>query len=160
MYNSFQIKSPKKFLKTLSTLHMAFCAAVLVFSIVILIVIEDYSIFDRLNINSIYYIFPFVAVTVVYASQFIYRSIINNLKPKSDLNKKLAIYQTANVIRYAMIEGPSILCIVACLITNQLVFIIIAWCILAYLYTLKPTKEKLIKDLSLNFEERTELNNA
>ncbi|MBT8243784.1 MAG: hypothetical protein HKP48_01660 [Winogradskyella sp.] len=82
---------------------------------------------------------------------------MSQIKLDLPLNQKLTHYQTASIIRYALIEGPAILCFIITLISEQVSFLIIGWCILVYMYTIRPTKDKVLKDLRLSLEERIQL---
>lgn len=149
---------PKDILKILVILHGAFTIAPFIFSLVILFLLENYSIFNISDISTIYYIIPFVALAIIYAGTSFFKVQLSNIEIDFSLKQKLSSYQTASIIRYAMVEGSAFLCIGIALVSEQIVFLIITWCILVYMYSLRPTKEKIIKDLKLNLSERKELN--
>lgn len=157
MPSNLQPISPKSFLKTLALLHLAFTIASFALSLIILFVLDNYIVFNIENLDSVYYILPIVALTIVYMSSVVFKNLIKSVNKNQALKDKLAKYQTASIVKYAMIEGPAVLCSVLALITGQLVFIVIAWCIIGYLYLAKPSDESVIKDLKLDINERNEL---
>ncbi len=149
--------SPKSTLKTMETLYYAFMSAPLLFSFVILIINEDYSFFNQNHMSTFYYFVPFAAVGIIYIGLTIFKNQVSNIKSDLSLSKKLSQYQSATIIKCAMLEGPALLCVVLALLSQQLVFIIIAWCILVFMYMMRPTKAHVINDLQLNSEERSQL---
>jgi hypothetical protein len=155
--NTSPQNTPKASLKVMAILHLAFTVMPLIFSLVILIVINNYSIFNFENIDLIYYLFPLIAMTVVYLSSIVFNNLLTKIERTHSLQEKLNKYQTASIIKYAMLEGSAILCIVTALITAHVIFIGIAWAIIAYLYLQKPTGDIVIKDLALNMTERKAL---
>lgn len=157
MPSNLQPISPKSFLKTLTLLHLAFTIASFALSLIILFVLDNYIVFNIENLDSVYYILPIVALTIVYMSSVVFKNLIKSINKNQALKDKLAKYQTASIVKYAMIEGPAILCSILALITGQLVFIVITWCIIGYLYLVKPYDESVIKDLKLDINERNEL---
>ncbi len=146
--------NPKLALKTLKVLHSAFCLSILVFSVVVYFVTDDHSFFNTEGMNALYYGIPILAVLLIYGSKGVYANALSKIPNDMPLEQKISNYSTANIIRYAMIEGPAFLCVAVSFMSGSLLFLIIALCILLYLYSIKPTKAKLIEDLNLNFEER------
>ena len=149
---------PKQILKTLTILYYAFIAAPLLLSLVILMMIKNYTVFEKSEFQTFYYAIPFLAIGLIYVGLTIFKTQISHIKSDLSLNKKLSQYQSATIIKSALLEGPALLCVVLTLISEQLVFIIIAWCILVFMYIMRPTKERVINDLKLNSKERSQLN--
>ena len=57
------------------------------------------------------------------------------------------------MVRYALLEGPSIFAIVVYLVTGDTVFILLAAFIVLYFLTIRPNKEKAVSDLDLDTNE-------
>ncbi|ARV08916.1 hypothetical protein BTO05_04430 [Winogradskyella sp. PC-19] len=150
--------SPKHIIKTLTIIHAAFIAGPFIFSLVILFISSEISIFNTDNIPAAYYIIPFVALIIIYAGLRFFRNQLSKIDKQSPLNQKLVNYQTAFIIKCASIEAPAFLCIMLTILSGETVFLIITWSILLFLYTIRPKKEKVIADLSLSFDERKLLN--
>lgn len=158
MKPSVEHLEPKNIIKTLTVLYYAFIAAPLLFSFTILATIKDYKVFDQTNFETFYYAIPFLAVGLIYIGLAIFKSQVSKIKAESSLSQKLSQFQSATIIKTALMEGPALLCVVASLLSQQLIFIIIAWCIIIFMYIVRPTKEHIINDLSLSPRERTQLN--
>lgn len=148
--------SPKNFIKTLTIIHAAFIIGPLIFSFIILFLSSEISIFNTDNIPVTYYVIPFVALLIIYAGLRFFKNQISKIEKTLPLNQKLASYQTAFIIKCASVEAPAFLCIMLTILTGETVFVIIAWMILLLLYKFRPTKEKIIENLSLSFDERKE----
>ena len=71
---------------------------------------------------------------------------------------KLDAYRAALILRYALLEGPSMFAIVVYLVTGGIIFILLAALIVFYFVTIRPNKENVIKDLDLNPNEEQILN--
>lgn len=54
----------------------------------------------------------FLPVAAITLSQFLYRNTMKQLKTKTDEDDRIAVYQTASIIRWAILEGAAIVCIV------------------------------------------------
>jgi hypothetical protein len=82
---------------------------------------------------------------------------VGNLKNKTTLLEKLTGYQAALIVRFALLEGPSLFAIVVFTLTNNWFFLLISVCIIVYFITLRPGTEKVADDLQLNYDEKLEL---
>jgi hypothetical protein len=86
----------------------------------------------------------------------LYQLNISKLKDKHSLKEKLSGYQSAKIIKYALIEGPAFFSIVIALNTENSYFLTIAAALIGYLYFQKPTKEQIESDLELTGKMRSQ----
>lgn len=117
---------------------------------VVIFLIKDQIIFTIDTENLLIYVVPFVAVSVVSAGQAFAAKQLNELEENLPLEQKLATYRTSLIIKLATIEGPTLLSIVALYLTEEAVYGGIAIVLLTLMLLHKPSKEKIILDLSLN----------
>lgn len=128
-------------IKTLQIIHLAICTG----TIVAYYILGDLSI-EKLQIpvidssSAIYIVIPVLAFVL---SSFLFKSQLKQINPKLKLEEKFPIYQTASILRWAVLEGAAFLI----LILNP-DFILFGILILIYLIFLRPTAERIDNDLS------------
>ncbi|WP_158977755.1 hypothetical protein [Cellulophaga sp. L1A9] len=103
------------------------------------------------------YIVPIVAVIGYFASKFLYTKALSAIDSSATLNTKLALYQKANILKYALIEGPAFLAFIQFLSNGYTLYFTIGATLMLYLTMQKPSKTKTIEELSLNTTERESL---
>jgi hypothetical protein len=153
--------TPKKYMNLLTLIFMALLLGQLLFVVLVIFTIENFS-FNILDFsNPLFFIIPILAIGSFYGSQLIFnQNLISINKNNNSLKEKLMAYQHALIIKLAFIEGPSLFGIVAFLISGNLYFLLISVLLVFYFYTQKPTKEKMISQLNLNFEQRIDFNKS
>ena len=150
--------TPKKYIKTLSTIHLALLGGMLMFVAVSYMQIETNILsFDYEN-DTFFLLVPLLTLGGVVASFIVPAKTINALPKESSLREKLMAYQTSSIIKYALIEGPSLFAIVSYMQTENLYYLIIAGALMTYFLTLRPSKSKIEMDLSLDFEHKSAFN--
>ncbi|RED22194.1 hypothetical protein BD847_3702 [Flavobacterium cutihirudinis] len=128
-------------IKTLQIIHLAICAG----TIVAYYILGDLSI-EKLRIpvidssSIVYVLIPFLAFAL---SSFLFKSQLKQIDPKLKLEDKFPIYQTASIMRWAVLEGAAFLILI--LKPDYILFGIL---ILIYLIFLRPTAERIDNDLS------------
>ena len=148
---------PKSFLKTLVIIHLALCTGLGAF--ILFCYFQSPNVVADLDNNDILiYIVPFFAVTGYFMSQILFKKQLESIQKNSPLQSKLAAFQTASLLKYALLEAPAFLAAFAFLNSNTALHFVIAIALLIYLYTQRPTKEKLLKEVPLNMEERKHFN--
>lgn len=106
------------------------------------------------DLSSVFiFIIPVFALGGFISSNLIYRNRLKAIDRKSGLMIKLTDYRAALVVRYALLEGPSLFAIVVYLVTGNAIFILLAASIVLYFLTLRPNREKAIRDLDLDAKE-------
>lgn len=160
MENKTTQLTPNGFIKTLSIIHLALLSGLIIF----LIIAYTQNKVWQLNLNDtsdvFLFIAPILAVGGILVGNFLYNNQINALSNKNSLREKLTGFQTASIMKYALIEGPALLAIVSSMNSGNLFYIIIAIALIVYFYFQKPTKEKIESNLKLNSEQKMQFNNA
>jgi len=148
--------TPEGFLKSISIIHLALLAGQVIFCIVAYAQSERIY-FGIHNMDSVFmYIVPLVAVGGFMIGYLTFKKQLIDIRNKKSLGEKIIAYQTALIIRYALLEGPSLLAIVIYLQYGNLFFLGVAGLLMLYFLFLRPTMEKVENDLDLNFNERIE----
>jgi hypothetical protein len=103
------------------------------------------------NLKDVFiYIVPASALLGFILSNILFKNRLKLMDENSTLLMKLNCYRGALIVRYALLEGPSIFSIVVYMVTGYVVFLIISALIVIYFLTLMPGKEKAIEDLELS----------
>ena len=130
----------EKQIKSLQIIHFALLAGV---------TLGYFIIGDILNISiptlegeNLYYIFiPAIAVLV---SNYLFKNLISKIDTKLSKEKKMMQYQTASIIRWAILEGGAFLIL---FLKPELA--IFGLLLLLYLFLVKPTKDKIENELEV-----------
>ncbi len=148
--------TPNKFIKTLSIIHFALLLGLLVFGGFTIFQLDSgiTPAFDPSDILLL--IYPVIVISVLVASKLIFKYLLAFAEKRTDLKSKLMSYQTALIIKFALIEGPAILGIVLSMITGNTAYIAIASVLIIYFLMQKPTANKIESDLNLRGEHRNQ----
>ena len=127
-------------LKTLQIIHLSICAGV----ILGYVILGDFSLevlqMPIVDSNSIIYaIIPLIAFVF---SNFIFRSQINKIDAKVSFDEQFPLYQTASIVRWAILEGAAFV-----LLILKKDFILFGILLIVYLLLLFPSEFKVKSDL-------------
>ena len=147
----------QRFIQTLKLIHVSLVVGLAIFSVFAFMQNKDFN--ADINTNStLLYIVPIAALIGYFGSQLLFRKMLSNVQTSDSLQLKLNKYQTASIIKYALIEGPAFIALFAYYTTGSALPLVIALCLLAYLFVQKPTKDKIINSLDLTSDQRRTLN--
>jgi len=129
-------------IKTLQIIHFALCAGLIVAYFVIgEISVEKLKKIPTIDSSSI--VFAIIPLLAFILSSFLFKSQLKQVDPKLKLEDKLPVYQTASIIRWAILEVAAFI-----LLILKPDFLIFGILIIIYLIFLRPTEEKIINDFS------------
>ena len=127
-------------LKTIKTIHLAICAGV----IIAYFMIGDLSSLENLKMPSIdkaSVIYLLIPISSIFLSNLLYKSQVKNIDSKLKLEEKIPFYQTASIIRLAVLEGTAFL-----ILFLKPDFLIFGILIIIYIIFLRPTETQFRKD--------------
>lgn len=128
-------------IKTLKIIHLAICSGVIfIYFFIGEITMEKLSIQKVENSEIVYFLIPILAIVL---GNLLFKSQLKQADPNSNLEEYLPIYQTASIIRWAILEGAAFFIL---FLKNNLVLLGII--IIAYLIYLRPTMDKIESDFS------------
>ena len=155
-YNKSNRPSPESFLKSISIIHLALLAGQVIFAIIAYA--QSVKVFFGISyMDDVFmYIVPLAAIFGFIAGYRIFKKQLAAIRSKNSLGEKIIAYQTALIIRYALLEGPCLLAVWAYLNNNNLFYLMVAGLLIVYFIFLRPTMEKVENDLDLNFNEKIE----
>ncbi|RDY58879.1 hypothetical protein [Flagellimonas nanhaiensis] len=150
--------TPSGFIRTLSILHIALLAGPTLIGGIFYFQSKEthFSFNDTEDVFLI--VVPVFAISGLFLSDFIFRQLIKKIPSKDSLRQKLARYQSASIIKYALLEGPAIFGAVAFFNTQNLAYLLIAGILVLYLALQYPTKDKIERNLNLRGEEKSQFN--
>lgn len=128
-------------IKALQFIHFGICAG----TIIVYFIVGDLS-FETLNIPALdstsilYLVIPVLAFVL---SSILFKVQLKQINPKLKLEDKFPIYQTASIMRWAVLEGAAFL-----ILFLKPEFIIFGILLIVYLLYLRPTEERITNDLS------------
>ena len=112
------------------------------------------------SLNEVFqFIVPAFIIGGLVASYIWNQHKLKTLREKSDLKDKLAEYRTMLIIKYAILEGPSLFALVSFLLTGNDIFLALSGIIIIYFVIMRPTRGKAGADLELNRAERDQIEN-
>ena len=94
------------------------------------------------NIDSSEIVFVAIPFLAFFLSNFLFKSQLKQANPKLNSEENLPIYQTASIIRWAILEGAAFL-----ILFVSPKFQLLGILLIAYLAFLRPTEERIITDL-------------
>ncbi len=153
--NSIHTKS-KDFFYSLNVIHFSLIAGQFFFALVIFyITINGSSYYVERDLTNLFLVLiPVVAIGGIYLSLVIYKNRLSEVKSKSALSEKMKNYRIASILRWAIIEFPSFMAIIAYFLTSEVFFLGIVALIIAYFFMIKPSPEKCGVDLDLDYNEK------
>ncbi|MCD0467863.1 MFS transporter [Flavobacterium sp. ENC] len=130
----------KEKIKILQTVHLAICAGV---SIAYFFVEEPSMAHLKIPTidasSAIYLIIPIIALLV---SNLMFKSQLKQVDPELKPGENLPIYQTASIIRWAILEGAAFV-----ILFLKPDFLLAGILLIVYLISLRPTEERVLSDI-------------
>ncbi|WP_183562853.1 hypothetical protein [Mucilaginibacter sp. SP1R1] len=151
-------QNPKTFLKTMNIIHVALFGGQVTFAIITFSLNKQQLLFSIKNTGDVFFfIAPGLAVFSFVVSIFLFKKLVSESLNKNTLSEKLTGYQSAVIVRSALLEGASLFGIVVFMLTSNLFYLFISTVIMLYFLTLRPTADKTASDLQLTYDEKAEL---
>lgn len=132
----------KEQLKIIQTIHLALTLSVAIayFFLTDITSIDELFILPAINSSNIYIgIIPIVAYIL---SNILFKKSISKIDKKLTIEENMGAYQTAALIRWAILEGAAFI-----IITNRPEFILFGAVLILYLALLRPTESNITSHL-------------
>ena len=95
-----------------------------------------------------------IEVIAILLARFLYKRQLRKIDATpATLPKKLESYRSANITRWAILEGAALIVIVLFLLTNQWLILFIALALLFIFFTTRPTAPNIATDLQVSEQE-------
>lgn len=150
-------QQPVSNIKALSILHFSLLTGQLVFAAIAYYLFVSGSMtaidFGK-NIQFIVVGVAALGLLLAVLSFSMYRKKITVIKESNQpVKEKLVAYRAANLIRWAMLEAPVLIAIIAFMLTGNYNFMILAGAILLLFITTRPTVSKAAAELSISEDD-------
>ena len=151
-------QQPISNLRALSVLHFSLFIGQLMFAGIAAYLIYSKSIKPTLSNEEVVIMVGAgvigLAVALVIAAFAGFKKKVEKTRLNADaITEKLKAYRASSIIRWAMLELPTLLAIIVFMLTaNQMLLIVVVSLLLLFYYT-KPTSFKVAQDLGINEEE-------
>jgi hypothetical protein len=150
----------RQYFSILSTLHRAFLIGQVLFAVAAVAVRTT----GQMEVDAgkeLGEILPIVALGLaiagVAASHFLFSKRLETLRQRDGLAQKLQDYRSALILRWALLEGPVMLAIIAYMLTgNFLLLILIAAVVILFIF-FRPSRSRALQDLQLPHDEEYQL---
>jgi hypothetical protein len=135
-------------------IYLALSAGLVLFFLITLFFIQGTNKEVNNDIDTIFtFLVPILGLMMMFASRMIYNQIISKYDSGKNLLQKILQYRNAKIISWAMIEGASLLALVARMLTSNYLYAAVFIFLFGYFILLRPSKESLIRDMRLNTDE-------
>jgi hypothetical protein len=151
-------QTPAGYLKTTATVHFALIVGQSLFAVLSVFLSKKIMINVRNIHDPLLYVVPVFALSGSVLGNILFRNKVNNIYATDTLKSKLAAYQSAMIIRFALLEGPSLFAIGAFLLSGELFYLLVSVVLIGYFIYLKPTKERVENDVKLSYQELEDFN--
>ncbi|MFH6969925.1 MFS transporter [Flavobacterium petrolei] len=128
-------------IKVLQIIHLAICAGtVIAYLFIAQLSIENLKIETTDSSDLIYFAIP---ISAFLLSNFLFKSQLKQADPKLKPLDNLPIYQTASIIRWAILEASALL-----ILFLKQDLLLLGILIIVYLVFLRPTEDRIVSELS------------
>jgi hypothetical protein len=141
--------TPKSFLRILSLIHLAMVGSVVIFGLMMFLQTQNQILSFNYSGDEMFLIVPFMAIAGIFAGNYLYKNILSGIASKNTLKEKLVGFQSASIIKYALLEGPAFLGIVAFITEGNQFFLLISLLLVGWLIIQRPTRDRVENDLML-----------
>lgn len=148
-------QTSKQYFTTLSIIHFALVAGQVLFMGVLLYMQSNGGTEVESGADTSFMLIATLAMAGILVGMFITRNRLASIEQGSELKDKLAQYSTTLIIKYALLEGPSLVALVFFLQSGNYYLLGISAFLIIFLIINRPTKEKALSDLPLSHKERT-----
>lgn len=148
---------PKAIFKTIKIIHLALLAGQLLFFVVAFTQTPPQKFALNFANDPLLLVVPFMAVGSFLLSNILFKQQIGSAANQTTLAGKLTRYQSASIIRFALIEGISLFSVVGFLKSGNLLFAVVFGLLILLFIANRPTKDKVETDLNLSYEEKMEM---
>lgn len=138
-------------LKTLNTVHLSFCIAVIVFAAVAYSIVGSAAYFSTQlgSVSPYYLLLPLAGLIAITIGTSLYTKAVSKAKEEPSFEYKLIGFKKAFLVRCALVEGSAFLNIVGFILSNNLIFLAFAGISLLSLFSYRLNRTRLIDDLQI-----------
>jgi hypothetical protein len=150
--------SGKQSFQTVRVIHLALMTGLILFSgVVIYLNSLEPNRSSEMDATIMLAVAGSLTIMAIFVGPILYKQQLSTLKGDETLQQKMAAFQTAHIIRSALLEGAGLFGAVTCIVTwNLLGLAFTAVCIGMFVLKM-PTPNMLEQDLKLSSSEKNQL---
>ena len=152
--------TPNSFLKSINLIYMVILSGMMLFGSVVLFSTSPMDITMPSSDDSFLIAVPLFTFLGVVIGRVVYKRNLDFLIIEKSLKEKLLGFQKALIIKFILVGIPFLVGVVAVISSNNMFYMMISGTLVMYFMTLKPTKNKVIKDLDLKDELALQFKNG
>ncbi len=150
--------SPKQALRTIQVIHSSLMAGLILFGAVVVFLLTSGSQQVNEGLDMMVYIPPVLFVMAYFAANTLFNTFIKKAREGNlELQQKFAPYQTAHIIRLALMEGTGLFATVVTMITGVYYVMIVLLLVLLFFASKFPTVLRMEEEMGLTPEEKEQL---
>lgn len=143
--------------KTLQIIYGALIMGVVAFLAIVLFLKKD-DLHFAVDMDDIFTIVvPLMTLSGIAVTAILNNNFMKMIQPEDALQTKLSKYQTASIIKGALLEGPALIGVVATFLSGNYFFLLFSVALLIVMYMYFPNKERFAQAAQLSFEEKSKL---
>ncbi len=102
-----------------------------------------------LNMEYLKYIIPVAAVSLILMGRFLFSQRLQQIGSETDETSRWNQYRAAVIVRMALTEGASLICIVIGYVSKESWLLDMALLIIVYFNFLNPKRDTVIRDMNI-----------
>jgi hypothetical protein len=147
-------------LKALQLLHRIMLLMQVVFAIIMIgLIASGLQQPSAKDLNSVLQVIVIgLGAACYFAGTHIYKKKLSAIKEANiPAGEKFSQYRSASIVLWAMLEGPTLFCIISFFLTGNYAFIALAAVLLFFFFIFGPNRQKLFLFIGLSEQETDEL---
>lgn len=151
--------SVKKYIQICQLIFSGLIIGQIVFLLITIYLVQFEGVrFNSSELNKLYqYAAPIMVICILPISFLIFRNQLKQLKRKSNVFEKLAEYQSAQILRWAFLEGASFFAIMVFFLTSNYLYLCLVGITMGTFVFTTPSRNRYDMDLKLTIEEKSKL---
>jgi hypothetical protein len=143
-----------EYFKSIKIVHIALVVGVVFFALTsVFLQIKGFGTVGHEIDKVLLIVVPIFTLIGIFASNFVFKKKLNEIRKKSNLKEKMEEYRSALIIKLALIEAPSFFAVISFLLTGNYIYLGLAVILIIVFIIYTPNKTKFINELELTKKE-------
>lgn len=144
-------QSSKSYFFTMNMVFFVILISQIIFGFIVLLLLSKKTIEVNQELTDLFMIvLSAIYVLIIITGFIVSKKKLKQAKEQPNLPQKLGRYQSVAIIRWAMLEGLTLLAGVFSLVAGNLLFLIYACVSVLLLISFRPTRNRVSRDLELD----------
>lgn len=156
---SYIKRQPKDFMKSLQLIHFSLLFIIVIFAAYVALNARDQLFFSYQEDKMFLYMAILISFVGNLSSKYLYNKLLKQIPANADLSQKAVKYATAHIFRVAMLEFPTLMCIIFVMESSNSFYFILVGILILMILAVYPTKQKFANEVPLSTKEKSMLEN-